>query len=132
METKFEELVGKTLTLQKDVTAHDTYDDLLSTAALTKLMLDTAWKLLDREVHEGVTSVAAMVLVSHEEPTVAGETVTVTATVDSVRENRVEISFEASDETGVIAHGRNERLIVDRESLKKLGEERAAVLKTII
>lgn len=132
METKFEELVGKTLTLQKDVSVHDTYDNLLSTAALTKLMLDTAWKLLDNEVHDGVTSVAAMVLVSHEEPTIAGETITVTATVDSVRENRVEISFEAADETGIIAHGRNERLIVDKISLKKLGDERAAALKTIL
>ena len=132
MKSMFEQLVGKTVTLQKKVSEHDTYDNLVSTAALTKLMLDTAWKLLEDEVHEGVTSVAAMVMVSHEEPTVAGEAVTVTAKVDSVEGNRVRISLEATDETGIIAHGRNDRLIVDKVTLRKLADDRAKVLKTII
>ncbi len=132
MKTSFDELAGKSLTLQKDVTANDSYEGLLSTAALTKLMLDTAWKLLEDQVHEGITSVATMVQVNHEEPTVAGETVTVEATVKTVEENKILIALKAVDETGIIAHGLNERLIVDRINLKKLAEDRAAVLKTIL
>jgi predicted thioesterase len=132
MKTSFNELTGKSLRLQKDVTAKDSYDGLLSTAALTKLMLDTAWKLLADELHEGVTSVASMIQVNHEEPTVAGETVTVEAAVNKVEENRILISLKAVDETGVIAHGLNERLIVDKVNLRNLADNRAAALKTIM
>ena len=132
MKTSFNELTGKSLRLQKDVTAKDSYDGLLSTAALTKLMLDTAWKLLADELHEGVTSVASMIQVNHEEPTVAGETVTVEAAVNKVEENRILISLKAVDETGVIAHGLNERLIVDKVNLRNLADNRAAALKTIL
>lgn len=124
--------MGKSLTLQKDVTNRDTYDGLLSTAALTKIMLDTSWALLDKELHMGVTSVCSMIQVNHEEPTVAGETVTVEATVKKVEENRIFIALKAVDETGVIAHGLNERLIVSRESLVSLAEKRSALLKTIL
>ncbi|MDC7241528.1 MAG: hotdog domain-containing protein [Spirochaetales bacterium] len=132
MVKNFNELMNKSLTLQKDVSSKDTYDGLLSTAALTKLMLDTAWALLDKELHDGVTSVCSMVQVNHEEPTVAGETVTVEATVKKVEENKIFIALKAVDETGVISHGLNERLIVDRVNLKKLAEQRSAVLKTIL
>ena len=132
MKASFEEFTGKCITLQKDVTASDTYDGLLSTAALTKLMLETAWKLLEDQLHEGVTSVATMVQVNHEEPTVAGETITVEATVKKVELNRILIALKAMDETGVIAHGLNERLIVDKVNLKKLADDRAAVLKNIL
>ena len=132
MKTSFSELIGKSLRLQKSVTPKDSYDGLLSTAALTKLMLDTAWKLLEDEVHEGITSVATMIQVNHEEPTVAGETITVEATVNTVEGNKILIALKAVDETGIIAHGLNERLIVDKVNLKKLAEKRAAVLKTIL
>ena len=132
MKTSFNELVGKSVRLQKDVGAKDSYNGLLSTAALTKLMLDTAWRLLEDEVHEGVTSVAAMIQVNHEEPTVAGETVTVEATVKTVEENRILIALKAVDETGTIAHGLNERLIVDKTNLKTLADQRAAALKNIL
>ena len=132
MNKSFDELSGKSMTLQKDVSRKDTYDGLLSTAALTKLMLDTAWALLDKELHMGVTSVCSMIQVTHEEPTVAGETVTVEAVVKKVEENRILIALKAVDETGVIAHGLNERLIVSRESLNSLAEKRSALLKTIL
>lgn len=132
MEKSFNELLNKSLTLQKSVTRKDTYDGLLSTAALSKLMLDTAWSLLDRELHMGVTSVCSMIQINHEEPTVAGEAVTVEAIVKKVEENRIFIALKAVDETGVIAHGLSERLIVDKSSLKSLAEQRSALLKTIL
>jgi len=132
MNKSFSELAGKSITLQKDVDRKDTYDGLLSTAALTKLMLDTSWALLNKELHMGVTSVCSMIQVNHEEPTVAGETVTVEATVKKVEENRIFIALKAVDETGIISHGLIERLIVDSVSLKKLAEKRSELLKTIL
>lgn len=132
MEKSFNELLNKSVTLQKSVSRKDTYDGLLSTAALSKLMLDTAWSLLDKELHSGVTSVCSMIQINHEEPTVAGETVTVEASVKKVEENRIFIALKAVDETGVIAHGLSERLIVDVSSLKALAAQRSEVLKTIL
>jgi len=132
MNKSFNELMGKSITLQKDVNSKDTYDGLLSTAALTKLMLDTAWALLDKELNMGITSVCSMIQVNHEEPTVAGETVTVEATVKRVDESKIFIALKAVDETGIISHGLNERLIVSKESLRSLAEKRSALLKTIL
>ena len=95
-------------------------------------MLDTAWRLISEELHEGVTSVTALVQISHEEPTPAGETVTVEARVTEITNNVVRIVFKAVDETGVIAHGYNERHIIAISDLKNLAERRAAVLKKIL
>lgn len=132
MGKSFNDLMNKSVTLQKSVGNKDTYDGLLSTAALAKLMLDTSWSLLDRELHSGVTSVCSMIQITHEEPTIAGEAVTVEATVKKVEENKILIALKAVDETGIIAHGLNERLIVDRTSLKILADQRSALLKTIL
>jgi predicted thioesterase len=131
MEKSFNELLGKSITLQKNVGTKETYDGLLSTAALTRLMLDTSWALIDKELHKGVTSVCTMIQVNHEEPTVAGETVTVEATVKKVDENKIFIALKAVDETGIIAHGLNERLVVDVENLQILAKQRSALLKPI-
>ncbi len=132
MENVFELLKDKSLTLQKKVTPRDTYGGLLSTASLSRFLLDTAWQLVEDECHEGVTSVAIMFQLTHEEPTVAGETVTVEAKVQKVEESRVLIGLKALDETGVIAHALNERHIVDVSNLRALAEKRAAPLKTIL
>jgi predicted thioesterase len=44
----------------------------------------------------------------------------------------IKIALKAVDETGVIAHGFNERHVIDEESLAALAEKRAAALKTIL
>jgi len=127
----FKVFEGKSLTLQKKVTQADSYEGLLSTASLTKFMLDTGWELVAKELPAGYTSVTAQVMVTHEEPTIAGETITVKASVKGIEGNRMVLGFEAEDETGIIAHGRSERHVVDEILLKELGEKRAEVLKTI-
>jgi fluoroacetyl-CoA thioesterase len=131
MTTLKEKLSGKDLTLQWDIGKDDIFDGFLSTAALTRFMLNTSWRLVAAELTEGVTSVTALVQVSHEEPTPAGETVTIDAHVTEVNGNIVRITFKAVDETGVIAHGYNERHVVDRTNLEKLAAKRAAVLHKI-
>ena len=127
-----QKLNGKSLTLQWDVEEENTYNGLLSTATLTRFMLNTAWRLVAPELSEGVTSVTAMVQVSHEEPTPAGETITVEARVTEITDNIIRIALKAVDETGVIAHGYNERHAIDKTSLAQITERRAAILKKIL
>lgn len=132
MASLFDKLNSKSLTLQWDVKKEDSYNGLLSTATLTRLMLNTAWRLVSTELSDGVTSVTALVQVSHEEPTAAGETVTVEARVTEVTDNIIRIAFTAVDETGVIAHGFNERHVIDKINLKRIADTRAAALKKIL
>ena len=127
-----QKLNGKSLTLQWDVEEENTYNGLLSTATLTRFMLNTAWRLVAPELSEGVTSVTAMVQVSHEEPTPAGETITVEARVTEITDNIIRIALKAVDETGVIAHGYNERHAIDKTNLAQIAERRAAILKKIL
>ena len=128
MTDLLEKLSDKSLTLQWNVDEGDSFNGLLSTARLTKMMLDTAWRLVSGELHDGVTSVTALVQVAHEQPTPAGETVTVEARVAEVVENVIRISLRAMDETGLIAHGFNERHIIATADLKQLAEQRAGVI----
>lgn len=132
MASLYGKLNSKSLTLQWDVKKEDSYNGLLSTATLTRLMLDTAWRLVSPELSDGVTSVTALVQVSHEEPTPAGETITVEARVTEVTDNIIRIAFTAVDETGVIAHGFNERHVIDNLNLTQIAETRAAALKKIL
>ena len=122
-------LGSRSLTLQWDVARGDSFNGLLSTATLTRFMLDTSWRLVSEALHDGVTSVTAMVQVSHEQPTPAGEIVTVEARVTEVADNVVRIALKAVDETGVIAHGFNERHVVSMTDLERLTDARASVLK---
>ncbi len=124
-------LDGKSLTLQWDIAKNDIFDGFLSTAALTRYMLNTSWQLLDSILNDGVTSVTALIQISHEEPTPAGETITVEARVTEVVDNIIRIALKAVDETGVIAHGFNERHAVDRITLQKLANKRSEALKKI-
>lgn len=132
MASLYGKLNSKSLTLQWDVKKEDSYNGLLSTATLTRLMLDTAWRLVSPELSDGVTSVTALVQVSHEEPTPAGETITVEARITEVTDNIIRIAFTAVDETGVIAHGFNERHVIDNLNLTQIAETRAAALKKIL
>lgn len=127
-----DKLDSKSLTLQWDVKKEDTYNGLLSTASLTRFMLNTAWRLVSSELSEGVTSVTSLVQVSHEEPTPAGETITIEARVTEIVDNIIRIAFKAVDETGVIAHGFNERHVIDKANLNRIAENRSAVLKKIL
>jgi len=127
-----EKLENESLTLQWKVKRADTYGGLLSTAALTRFMLDSAWRLINPGLGEGVTSVTSEVHVSHENPTQAGETITIEARVTEIKSNNIRIEFKAVDETGVIAHGHNLRHVIDETNLAQLANRRSAKLKTIL
>jgi fluoroacetyl-CoA thioesterase len=70
-------------------------------------------------------SVGTHVDLSHEAPTPPGETVTVEATLREVDGRRLVFDVEARDAHGVIARGRHERALIDRERFAKRLAERA-------
>ena len=132
MNSLKEKLANESLTLQWKVKRADTYSSLLSTAALTRFMLDSAWRLINPGLDDGITSVTSEVHVTHENPTQAGETITIEARVTEIKTNNIRIEFKAVDETGVIAHGYNVRHVIDKTNLNKIAEKRSAILKTIL
>ena len=132
MDSLKEKLSNESLTLQWRVKRADTYNGLLSTAALTRFMLDSAWRLINPGLGDGITSVTTEVQVSHENPTPAGVTITIEAKVIEIKSNNIRIEFNAVDETGVIAHGYNVRHVIDKTNLAQIAERRTAALKTIL
>jgi len=132
MNSLKEKLANESLTLQWKVKRVDTYGGLLSTAALTRFMLDSAWRLINPSLGDGITSVSSEVLVTHKNPTQAGETITIEARVTEIKSNNLRIEFNAVDETGVIAQGYNLRHIIDETNLAQIADRRSAALKTIL
>ena len=127
-----EKLANESLTLQWKVKRVDTHNGLLSTAALTRFMLDSAWRLINPGLGEGITSVSSEVHVSHKNPTRPGETITIEAKVAEIKSNNIRIDFKAVDETGEIANGYNLRHVIDETNLAKIAARRSAVLETIL
>lgn len=124
---------GEFLTLQKIVTEDDTaihygsgaLDTLLATPSLVALMIEAATRLIDSRLPEGYVSVGKSLSVTHEKPTVLGETVTIKVAVVRQESNYLELEMEAYDEEGVIGHGKLDRFVVNREKLMEKAVEEA-------
>ena len=72
-------------------------------------------------------SVGTRVELTHEAPTLPGETVTVEVTLREVEGRRLVFEVEARDQAAVVCRGRHERAVIDRERFeKRLGERRGA------
>lgn len=116
---------GEFITIQKIVTQEDTaihygsgaLDTLLATPSLVALMIEAATRLVDSRLPEGFVSVGKSLSITHEKPTVLGETVTVKVSVVSQASNYLQLEMEAFDEEGPIGHGTLDRYIVNRMSL---------------
>ena len=90
---------------------------LFSTPALVSMMIDAAIELLDEVLPREYISVATTCSVTHENPTIFGEEVSVKVTVINVEGNKVYFDMVASDGSGRIGHGTHERVIVHKEKL---------------
>ena len=71
-------------------------------------------------------SVGTRVELSHEAPTLPGETVTVEVTLREVDGRRLVFDVEARDPAALVCRGRHERAVIDAERFaKRLAERRA-------
>lgn len=92
-------------------------DYLLSTPAIVSMIIEGSIKLLDHLVPEDFITVSGKVEVSHEKPTLLGESVHIVLTVEEVSGDRVFLDAVIHDHVGVVARGKHERIIVNSEKL---------------
>lgn len=124
---------GEFLTIQKIVTEDDTavhygsgaLDTLLATPSLVALMIEAATRLVDSRLPEGYVSVGKSLSITHEKPTVLGETVTIKVSVLKQESNYIQLEMEAFDEEGVIGHGKLDRFVVNKTRLMERAAEEA-------
>lgn len=131
--------VGDSLTIQTKVTEESAalnygsgqLKKLFATPSLVALMIEASAKIIDETLDEGLISVGKVARVTHEKPTVIGETITVEVKVKEIDGDKVSINMEAFDEIGKIGNGYNERYVVNKNGLLKRATEREEKLNNL-
>ncbi|MCT4633025.1 MAG: thioesterase family protein [Firmicutes bacterium] len=124
--------IGDKITIQKLVREEDTalnygsgqLENLLATPSLLALMIEASVKLLDPSLPEGYITIGKDSFVSHQKPTVLGETVSLSVEISKFDKKEVEIKMEAYDEVGLIGTGIHKRVVVNKEALLTRANER--------
>jgi len=132
--------IGASLVIQKRIQEEDTSQNygsqvlgtLFSTPALAALMIKAATNLVDHHMPEGMITVGTKIEITHDKPTTLGLTVSVKATVVEFDGQRILFDLIAYDEAGVIARGKHERMIVNRNLLFRKLQERVDKLITMV
>jgi predicted thioesterase len=135
---KEEVKVGQARTIQKVVQESDTsayfgsgqLEKLFATPSLVALMIKASVELIDPTLPEGFISVGKSSHVVHSQPTILGETVSVTVTVTEKEGDRIMLEMTAFDETGVIGTGTHERYVVNKQALFRKVKERIGQLES--
>ena len=105
------------MTVSRDNVAQKTGEgsltQLLGTPALIDMMINAAVELIDPKLDDGFISVGKKTSVTHEHPSVIGETVTLKVEIRKIKHHHIQIQMTAWDELGVIATGKHLRTIVN-------------------
>ena len=90
---------------------------VFGTPFMIAMMENAAFRLLQKDLPEGKSSVGTKVDIVHTAPTPLGMTVTVRAEVTAVSANGKMVDFKvtATDETGPIGEGTHQRAVIDTE-----------------
>lgn len=100
-------------------------DFLVSTPAVLTMVIEATRDLLDPLLPDGYITVGKNIDLSHERPTLIGETVTLVITVKDVKGESVFLDITGHDSTGVICKGTYERSIVNKDHLIDIAYSRA-------
>ena len=100
-------------------------DFLVSTPAVLTMVIEATRDLLDPLLPDGYITVGKNIDLSHERPTLIGETVTLVITVTDVKGENIFLDITGHDSTGVICKGTYERSIVDKDHLIDIAYRRA-------
>lgn len=117
--------IGDSLTVQKTVMPADaaqkhgtgSLTELLGTPSLVDLMIEAAVKLIDPKLEEGFISVGKKTSITHENPSIIGETITLKVEIEKYEHHRITVEMTAWDELGIIGTGKHSRTIVNDEWL---------------
>lgn len=134
---KFE--IGESLTVQKVVNENDTglnygtgkLKEFFAMPSLLALMIEASTKLLDDRLPEGYCTVGYQACITHEKPSMIGETISVKVEVKNYDGNRVELEMMAYDEIGIVGKGSHVRAVVNQGSLVKRAEKREQKLESM-
>jgi fluoroacetyl-CoA thioesterase len=88
---------------------------VLATPRLVALLEQACMAAVENEIAPTDTTVGMRVHLDHLAPTALGGRVTAEATVESVKGRRVTFTVSARDDRGLVAAGRIDRVLVDRE-----------------
>jgi fluoroacetyl-CoA thioesterase len=100
-------------------------DFLVSTPAVLTMAIEATRDLLDPLLPEGYITAGKHIELSHERPTLIGETITLVITVFEVKGESIFLDIMGHDSTGVICKGKYERSIVNRDHLIDIAYKRA-------
>lgn len=100
-------------------------DFLVSTPAVFAMIIEASRNLLDPLLPDGFITVGKNVELSHERPTLVGETITLVITVTKVKGESVYLEVTGHDGTGVVCKGTYERVIVNKDHLIDIAYRRS-------
>lgn len=131
--------VGDSLTVQKVVNEHDTglnygtgkLNEFFAMPSLLALMIEASTKLLDDDLPEGFVTVGYQACITHEMPSMIGDTISVKVEIKNYDGNKIDLDMIAYDEIGIIGKGSHTRAVVNKTSLMKRAEMREQKLKTL-
>ena len=104
------------------------FEDLLSTAAVIRMAVQTSIEAIEKYMPEGYVSIGRSVEFEHTAPTRIGMKVTIEATVTDVQPLFIVLDIKASDEVGEIGFGKHKRSIITTENLIAKSKKRQDTL----
>lgn len=104
-----------------------TINYLLSTPALLSMIIDASCKMLDPLLPQEYITVGKNLELSHEHPTLIGETINLKITVEKVAFNTIYLKIEGTDSHGIFCLGKYERVIVNRDVLIEIAYHRSSI-----
>ena len=122
---------GLCITYKRETTVSDAYisndstiDYLLSTPALISMIIDASCKMLDKLLPNEYITVGSRVDIAHVNPTLIGETITLTINVEKVEGNKIILNIIVNDSNSIVCKGKCERIIVNKDKLMELAYKR--------
>ena len=122
---------GRQMELRKAVEYEDTVGNnsvalspFLSTGGCLDVFVRMAIEMTDKVLPTGYITVGRHVELTHEAPTMMGQEVFFTVTLDRVEGNRLFFALEARDGEGPVCVGRYERVAVSSVALMDRAQER--------
>jgi predicted thioesterase len=100
-------------------------DFLVSTPAILSMAIKASSEMLDPLLPDGYITVGKNIDLTHERPTLIGETLTLVVTVSKIKGENIYLEIAGHDSTGVICKGIYERTIVDKNHLIDIAYRRS-------
>ncbi|WP_326908648.1 thioesterase family protein [Sedimentibacter sp. MB31-C6] len=125
---------GMSTTYEKIITPADSYisnsvtiDNLMSTPALLATIIEISWKMLDPLIPDGYLTVVRNIELNHYYPTLIGEKVSITISVEKIDNNRIYLVFSGIDNIGEFCKGKYEKAIIKNDKLIEAAVKRAKI-----